>query len=125
MRSRYSAFCTGNIEYLIETLHPAARIADDRAALNKTIAGTHWRGLKVIYSNNNKAQGQVEFCAFYSDKQAQHPEAPIAQLHELSEFELIDNRWRYSHGKHLEPIKMARNDTCFCGSGLKYKKCCG
>ncbi len=28
-----------------------------------------------------------------------------------------------NHGK--EPIKIGRNDPCPCGSGLKYKKCCG
>jgi uncharacterized protein YecA (UPF0149 family) len=23
------------------------------------------------------------------------------------------------------PVKVGRNDPCPCGSGLKYKKCCG
>lgn len=33
-------------------------------------------------------------------------------------------------GKRLNPVirnepKIGRNDPCLCGSGLKYKKCCG
>ena len=124
MRSRYSAFCTGHIDYLIETTYPAARTKDDRSALNETITGTRWRGLKVIRSSDDGAKGQVEFCAFYSDKQAQHASTAVAQLHELSDFELINKRWRYTRGKPLDPIKMGRNDACFCGSGVKYKKCC-
>lgn len=27
-------------------------------------------------------------------------------------------------GKRIKPNKLGRNDPCFCGSGIKYKKCC-
>jgi len=27
--------------------------------------------------------------------------------------------------QHLNPVKIGRNDACYCGSGKKYKKCCG
>ena len=31
-----------------------------------------------------------------------------------------------SSGKpYLAPPKVGRNDPCLCGSGKKYKKCCG
>ena len=40
-----------------------------------------------------------------------------------------DNEYQYYEEKHLEPIrtepKVGRNDPCPCGSGKKYKKCCG
>lgn len=26
--------------------------------------------------------------------------------------------------QHLNPVKIGRNDACYCGSGKKYKKCC-
>jgi len=37
------------------------------------------------------------------------------------------------HGHEIEPVstyrrdtpKLGRNDPCICGSGKKYKKCCG
>ena len=48
-------------------------------------------------------------------------------MRELSDIRL---RWAYWHGIiELEPvtgkIKPGRNDRCSCGSGKKYKKCCG
>lgn len=126
MRSRYSAFYTSNIDYLIETLHPKFRRPDDRAVLSRTMAETSWQGLKIIFSKNSNGMGQVEFIAFFSGKlkSSQQGNASIEQLHELSEFEAQDGRWLYTQGKQLEAFKLGRNDTCYCGSGLKYKKCC-
>ena len=40
-----------------------------------------------------------------------------------------DDEYLYYEDKRLEPIrtepKVGRNDPCTCGSGKKYKKCCG
>jgi preprotein translocase subunit SecA len=37
--------------------------------------------------------------------------------------------YRHNHGRQLGPVvpteKVGRNDPCPCGSGKKYKKCCG
>lgn len=50
----------------------------------------------------------------------------------LNEIEESDNDTRTSepyHNRTSEPIriekKVGRNDPCPCGSGKKYKKCCG
>jgi SEC-C motif-containing protein len=40
MRSRYSAFARGNIAYLIASLHPDNRQADDETILRQTIQDT-------------------------------------------------------------------------------------
>lgn len=44
----------------------------------------------------------------------------------LSEDKLkeINIRWRSSKVV-VNPVKVGRNDVCTCGSGKKYKKCCG
>ena len=40
-----------------------------------------------------------------------------------------DDEYQYYEEKHIEPIrtepKVGRNEPCPCGSGKKYKKCCG
>lgn len=36
----------------------------------------------------------------------------------------ITNNWRKSKIV-VNPVKIGRNEMCFCGSGKKYKKCCG
>jgi SEC-C motif-containing protein len=52
--------------------------------------------------------------------------------HETSLFQKKDGEWKFRAGqihgaqpvKRLEP-KIGRNDPCSCGSGKKFKKCCG
>lgn len=122
MRSRYSAFCLGNIEYLIATLHPDKRKTDDRQTLGQTIRQTQWLGLKIIDHKVFRQSATVEFVAFFQD---QTVEQKINQLHERSTFIKEDERWFYVSGAFLPPIKLARNYLCFCGSGQKVKKCHG
>lgn len=118
MRSRYSAFCLGLVDYLIETTHPSKRQPDEREALNRTIAETQWLGLKILAHKQTKDLAEVEFVAFYQDDK-------IGQLHERSRFSREAGRWYYHDGLFLPPIKLGRNDTCFCGSGKKIKHCHG
>jgi len=121
MRSRYTAFCRGDSEYLLATQHPAKRQADDRQTLAQTIAETDWVGLRVLASHNvaQTERGYVEFVAFYQNK------GSIGQLHEKSEFIWQADRWYYLQGTILEALPLGRNDPCWCGSGKKYKKCHG
>lgn len=116
MRSRYSAFVIGNIAYLIATLHPDKRQTDDEAILSQTIEDTHWLGLKIIRHKSAGNIATVEFVAFYQDQ-------PIGQLHERSNFIKLDKHWFYVDGEMIGPIKLSRNEVCFCGSGKKMKKC--
>lgn len=116
MRSRYSAFVTSNIAYLIATLHPDKRQADDEAILRQTIEDTQWLGLKIIRHKSVGNNSTVEFVAFYLDE-------PVGQLHERSNFLKENNHWFYVDGEMLAPIKLSRNEVCFCGSGKKIKKC--
>lgn len=119
MRSRYSAFVLNNAEYLVETLHPSKRALNDKIQIQKSIDTTQWLGLKVISATSNKIEsGEVEFVAFFEDHGVQ-------QLRERSRFIKDGERWFYLDGDHLPPIKVGRNDPCFCGSGKKYKKCHG
>ena len=122
MRSRYTAFCTANIDYLIATHHPSKRQADDRQTLVKTIADTRWFSLRILATDGRKEAvgiGAVEFVAFYQSQ------GQLGQLHERSEFIRQEGRWYYRHGTMLEPISIGRNDPCWCSSGRKYKQCHG
>lgn len=116
MRSRYSAFVTANITYLITTLHANKRQADDETILRQTIKQTQWLGLKIINTQSTGINATVEFLAFYQEE-------PIGQLHERSHFVQENEQWFYVDGEILAPVKLTRNDPCFCGSGKKLKKC--
>jgi SEC-C motif-containing protein len=49
----------------------------------------------------------------------------------MSHFEKRDGNWIYIDGDIVPPKpikkdkKIGRNEPCPCGSGKKYKKCCG
>ncbi|MEO1620692.1 MAG: YchJ family metal-binding protein, partial [Cyanobacteria bacterium J06632_3] len=68
MRSRYSAFCTGNIDYLLATHHHSASNRGDRSSLRQSIKATRWLNLLVVKTQKGQRKdksGVVEFVAAY------------------------------------------------------------
>lgn len=129
MRSRYSAYAVGAIDYLGETLHPDYRGDWDPSATARWSEQAEWQGLEIRATEAggpDDNQGMVEFAAtFVEDGQ---PKTHI----ERSYFQRQDGRWYYVNGDTPKPTtwrnegpKVGRNDPCPCGSGKKYKKCCG
>lgn len=122
MRSRYSAFVKEHADYLVQTLHEDKRLNNSSDALKKSFSHTEWHSLKIVESTAIKNhRGEVEFVAFYTD--ANSSNKTLEQLHERSRFIFENNAWYYVDGDHLPPIKLGRNDPCWCGSGKKLKKC--
>lgn len=129
MRSRYSAYVTGNIEYIELTHDPKTRHELDRSELSKWSKSSKWHGLEVLKKeagNEQDRRGFVEFRAHYEigDHEYAH--------HENAEFYKEDGEWFYLDGEAMgkdpfvrEDPKVGRNDPCTCGSGKKFKKCCG
>ncbi|NNL99647.1 MAG: YchJ family protein [Gammaproteobacteria bacterium] len=129
MRSRYSAFVTGNIDYVLSTMLPTLRAEQDIEALESWATNSDWLGLEIrntVDGGNEDTTGMVEFVArFAIDDEEQ-------TYHERAEFVRQDGTWYYSDGEEIKPQpftrgeqKVGRNDPCPCGSGKKYKKCCG
>jgi SEC-C motif domain protein len=127
MRSRYTAYVRGAIDYLIETHDPSTRAALDRAAIASWSRETEWLGLEIVDTvrgGPDDEDGVVEFIA-----RGRTRGAAFAQR-ERSRFRRHDGRWYYVDGAHArEPVRGApsvgRNDPCPCGSGMKYKRCHG
>jgi SEC-C motif domain protein len=128
MRARYSAFALGNIGYLADTLSTEARAEFDRADVEKTSKDAKWLGLEVravTGGGMDDNSGTVEFVARFRHNDHQHIH------HEAAEFALEDGRWVCTGGTMnpkappVRVVKAGRNDPCPCGSGKKYKKCCG
>lgn len=118
MRSRYSAFQLGLVDYLLDTLHPSKRHPGERQALQESVNNTQWLGLKILDHKAANNLAEVEFVAFYEDD-------PVGQLHERSRFTREAGRWFYHDGLFLPAMKLGRNENCFCGSGKKFKHCHG
>jgi SEC-C motif domain protein len=120
MKSRYSAYCSGATDYLIATTHLSKRSQFDKASIEQWAKESEWKGLKIISTHKGTkedTQGEVAFQAFFKD------EAKKSRVHyEHSLFVKEQSQWFYLSGKI---IAISRNDNCPCGSGKKYKKCCG
>jgi len=111
MRSRYTAYSEGNVDYLIATLHPKSRQEDDRPALLQSIHNTRWIGLTVIKTQKGQAQdkrGIVEFVALYQPVQMKDLQniSAVNQLHERSRFVQERGQWFYVDGDILPPLKL-------------------
>lgn len=118
MRSRYSAFVTKNAEYLINTWHPSLQAANFRADIEAGFAGTQWLGLTVFDEapGRNEQEGFVSFVARFRE------DSRHGAIIERSRFLFENGHWYYIDGQRPA---IGRNDPCPCGSGKKFKKCCG
>lgn len=129
MRSRYSAFVKNQIKYIGDTHIPGTSDFDEQEASDWATKST-WKKLEIVDTEKgleSDEDGMVEFKAFYSDEQGKD-----FVHHEVAKFQKVDGVWLYADGqvvgtgtlKRVGP-KIGRNDPCPCGSGKKYKKCCG
>lgn len=118
MRSRYTAYASQNATYLVSTWHPDKRVPNMAGLLSESFHDTQWLSLTVTLCNHGSHdnEGFVTFFARYLEN------GRPASLYECSRFLREDQRWYYIDGTSPQP---GRNDRCPCGSGKKYKKCCG
>jgi SEC-C motif-containing protein len=116
MRSRYSAYALGNAAYLLSTWHATTR--PEALALEQ---GPTWVGLEVRSVTEEGDAGTVEFVARYVER------GRLLALHETSRFVREGGRWFYVDGEihPSDATSVGRNDACPCGSGRKFKRCCG
>ncbi|MEO0336282.1 MAG: YchJ family protein [Pseudomonadota bacterium] len=129
MRSRYTAFAIGEMDYIVDTHHPSSRDSVDVQGNQAWSKGAEWKGLEIrstIGGEESDSKGQVEFVASFD------MDGEEKTHHELSDFKKEKGEWFFVDGKLMtaetfvrEQPKVGRNDPCVCGSGKKYKKCCG
>lgn len=124
MRSRYTAFTLNDYAYLENSWHPDTRqpVSENKDDLDTT----QWIGLRILNCKQGKphhTQGSVTFLAKFSTADGEH------SLCEKSSFKKVDGRWYYYKGEPsrapVENSKTNRNAACPCGSGKKFKHCCG
>ena len=128
MRSRYSAYVERAIDYIVDT---CTQDEKDRIDIRQTRAWSEkskWLGLKVMSTEKGgpgDTEGTVEFQALYEMDGLRDTH------HEKAKFIKTDGRWLYDEGDVVPKTvirtgpKIGRNDPCPCGSGKKYKHCCG
>ena len=139
MRSRYTAFSQKNWEYLVTTSHPEEKKEMAKIGPDLVEDEVVWNKLEILgmrAGGSGDSEGQVDFAAHFTK------DGSKGTLRESSRFYKVNGRWVYSRkDSTLPPVstpsqgkpktfvrdeaKVGRNDPCPCGSGKKYKKCCG
>jgi len=115
MRSRYSAYCLGDVNYLQATTHEHVWNDEELKFIQDWADNSIWQHLEIIESSENR----VEFKAYYIFEGRQH------MHHEKSLFKKVNDMWKYIDGDIFEDsVNFLRNKKCICGSGDKYKRCC-
>ena len=139
MRSRYSAYAEHAVDYIIDTcVHRAENDIDYKSTRDWSERPT-WLGLKIISTEKGgpgDTEGTVEFEATYEQdglKDVHHETAKFIKENgdAITKGDAADGTWLYEEGRVTPHTivrtapKTGRNEPCPCGSGKKYKHCCG
>ena len=129
MRARYSAYVTEHVAFLRDSAVKAVQEEFDEQATTSWSRVARWHGLEIIRTEKGgpgDKTGVVEFRATYTANNE------FCNHHEISTFVREADGWKFEDGELVgetptrrESPKVGRNDPCPCGSGKKYKKCCG
>lgn len=127
MKARYEAYVRKDIDFIVGTHDIMTREDVDVEETKKWAEEAEWLGLEIISTEKGEESddyGIVEFKATFVEKGETHLH------HEKSEFHKRDGKWYYSgwlplQGTIVKGKKTGANEPCPCGSGKKYKKCCG
>jgi SEC-C motif-containing protein len=124
MKSRFTAYAMHNADYLQATWDASTR--PEQIDLSKDTV--QWQRLEIINLKKggiNDEKGIVEFKAYF----LQDGEASV--MNEISRFKKSAGRWFYLDGvvksiaKVNQTHNQGKNALCACGSGKKFKRCCG
>ena len=129
MRARYTAYSRVDMDFIQESHDPQTRAQFNLEESREWAESTKWTGLEIVETKQGSAKdnvGTVEFKATFESN-----DGPQIH-HELSLFNKRNGKWFYSDSSlpkgqtivRTQP-KVGRNEPCSCGSGKKFKKCCG
>ena len=125
MRTRYSAFVLVKPNYIVKTTLPAQQNLLDIKAIENWAKETDWAGLENVTHTPKlgKRHAQVEFKAYFKTNEN------LQAHHELSAFvKVTDKNSNNARWYFLDPtvsMSVTQKQPCVCGSGEKFKRCCG
>lgn len=97
MRSRYTAFCLKNMDYVRQTTDPQVAFEIDWKANQEWSETSRFVKLEVLKSTDEGNKGTVEFKAHFIPQGSSEPQVH----HELSKFRKQSGKWYFRDGKVL------------------------
>jgi len=134
MRARYTAHSRTEVDFIINTLHPSRRKDESPKEIRQWCESTKWKTFEIVLleeGGEDDNEGVVEFKATYTSKDIKG-EMHDGVHHEIAEFKKVKGEWFFWDGRppRQEPFRHEEkqtglNEPCPCGSGKKFKRCCG
>ena len=124
LEARYQAFVDGKVDFILDSHHLDTRSQVDRTSIEAWSKKSSWLGLKI---EDERIEGEKAFLTFT----VRYTKGVETMNHrEHAEFRKDGGKWFYYDSQFpaqqtLKSEKIGRNDPCTCGSGKKFKKCCG
>ncbi|MDR2489101.1 MAG: YchJ family protein [Desulfovibrio sp.] len=128
MRARFTAHCRRNYAFLVDSTHPEHRGDVSEEEISRWASHVTWTSLEIHSASpgDTNDTGTVSFTAHFTMQDTPQ------ELREDSSFAMYEGQWYYVDG-HVhgqdpyirEQPRIGRNELCPCGSGKKFKKCCG
>ena len=124
MRSRFTAYAMQDSAYLLKTWDKNKR--PNNIDFSKDEA--EWQKLEIVTVKKGAekdSKGVVEFKAYFQIDGEQRI------MTEISRFKKINGNWFYLDGlvksiaEANQSSNQGKNTPCACGSGKKFKRCCG
>lgn len=124
MRSRFVAYAKQNEVYLLETWDTNKRPKIIDFSKEQAV----WTKLDIVKTKKGTekdTKGIVEFKAYYTVDHKDYV------MKEMSRFIKVTERWYYLEGlvnsvsSVDQQTSQGKNAPCSCGSGKKFKRCCG
>jgi len=124
MRARFTAYAMQNSDYLLQTWEASTR----PESIDFSKETGEWKRLEITQTKKglvNDKKGMVEFKAFFTQ------DGIDRVMNEISRFVKVQQRWFYLDGKVKSvantemTVNQGLNAPCACGSGKKFKRCCG
>lgn len=129
MRSRYTAYVRHDVAHLERSLSREQRADFNPADARQWAESSEWLGLTITSTTQGEpddSEGTVGFTARFRTNGQEQKHVEVAR------FTREEGNWVYAGQEETSPTpvrreapKVGRNDPCPCGSGKKYKKCCG
>jgi SEC-C motif-containing protein len=91
MRSRYSAYAAGEIDYLIDSTHPSTRTLYSPTEIERWMLSNKWLKLEIIKSDGAMVEFKAHFVEGLKSSEIHH---------ERSTFQKENGRWYFLDGIH-------------------------
>jgi SEC-C motif len=111
----------------------ALRAAHQRGAINEAITGRFRELVAALADRRSQGYGEIEAGLFefyqpesFEERQRESLEREAENLYWGIEEKVVPSGYKVTEVGVIHSLqKVGRNDPCPCGSGKKYKKCCG